>query len=62
MELGRIMILTKGEKYSIIRRSWMTKIFVLGDVVFFLAQAGGMSLLLIPGYFDVGLMIYFRDE
>jgi hypothetical protein len=48
MELGRIMILTNGEKYSIIRRSWMTKIFVLGDVVSFLAQAGGMSLLLIP--------------
>lgn len=42
MELGRIMIVTGGEKYSIIRRSWLTKIFVLGDVVSFLVQAGGM--------------------
>lgn len=42
MSLGRIIILTHGEKYALIRRSWLTKIFVLGDVVSFLAQAGGM--------------------
>lgn len=45
MELGRIMIVTGGEKYSIIRRSWLTKIFVLGDVISFLVQAGGASML-----------------
>ncbi|CZR67152.1 related to RTM1 protein [Phialocephala subalpina] len=44
MSLGRIIILTNGEKYAIIRRTWLTKIFVLGDIVSFLAQAGGAGL------------------
>lgn len=43
MTLGRIMIVTDGEKYSLIRRSWLTKIFVVGDIISFLTQAGGMS-------------------
>ncbi|KAJ6111747.1 hypothetical protein N7523_007808 [Penicillium sp. IBT 18751x] len=45
MTLGRIMIVTGGEKYSIIRRSWLTKIFVFGDVICFLIQAGGAGML-----------------
>lgn len=43
MELGRIMIVTGGEHLSPIRRSWLTKIFVVGDVISFLVQAGGKT-------------------
>ncbi|KAI9648574.1 hypothetical protein NHQ30_003211 [Ciborinia camelliae] len=41
MVLGRIIGLTQGEKYSLIRARWLTKIFVGGDVLSFLMQAGG---------------------
>lgn len=43
MYLGRIIRLVRGEKYSVIRVSWMTKIFVAGDVLSFLMQASGMA-------------------
>lgn len=43
MELGRIIILVHGEKHSLIRVNWMTKIFVAGDVLSFLMQASGMD-------------------
>jgi hypothetical protein len=44
MVLGRIILLTNGEPYAFIRRTWLTKIFVLGDVLSFVAQGigGGM--------------------
>ncbi|KAJ5356623.1 hypothetical protein N7517_011232 [Penicillium concentricum] len=45
MELGRIMIVTGGEHLSPIRRSWLTKIFVVGDVISFFVQAGGAGML-----------------
>lgn len=45
MELGRIIRLVGGEAYSIVRVSRLTKIFVIGDVIAFLAQAGGAALL-----------------
>ncbi|KAJ5399886.1 hypothetical protein N7465_010375 [Penicillium sp. CMV-2018d] len=45
MELGRIMIITGGEDLSPIRRSWLTKIFVVGDVISFLVQAAGAAML-----------------
>jgi predicted secreted protein len=41
MILGRIILLTDGERYSLIRRTWLTKIFVGGDVLSFLTQSGG---------------------
>lgn len=41
MELGRIVTLIDGESRSLIRRKWMTKIFVLGDVLSFFLQGGG---------------------
>ncbi|RAQ99142.1 RTA1 like protein [Stemphylium lycopersici] len=41
MILGRIILLTDGEKFSIIRRTWLTKIFVGGDVLSFFTQSGG---------------------
>ena len=43
MALGRIIVLVHGEKHSIIRVSWLTKIFVTGDVLSFLMQSSGMS-------------------
>ncbi|KAI9366991.1 RTA1 like protein-domain-containing protein [Aspergillus egyptiacus] len=45
MYLGRIIILVRGEKFSIIRVSWMTKIFVAGDVLSFLMQSSGAGIL-----------------
>ncbi|KAL7930655.1 RTA1 like domain-containing protein [Trichoderma chlorosporum] len=45
MTLGRIIELVDGEKYAIIKRKWLTKIFVLGDIIcFFLLAAGGGTL------------------
>ncbi|KAK4958262.1 hypothetical protein LTR10_004688 [Elasticomyces elasticus] len=41
MELGRIVIMINGEKVLFIRRAWLTKIFVGGDVLSFLMQASG---------------------
>jgi hypothetical protein len=41
MILGRIILLTGGEKYSVVRRTWLTKIFVGGDVLCFLMQGAG---------------------
>lgn len=41
MELGRIIALTEGESYSLIRLKWLTKIFVGGDILSFLVQAAG---------------------
>ena len=42
MELGRIIRLCGGEAYAIVRVTWLTKIFVIGDVIAFLTQAGGI--------------------
>lgn len=41
MILGRIIRLTDGERFCFIRPSWMTKIFVAGDVISFFAQGAG---------------------
>ncbi|KAH8700719.1 putative RTM1-like protein [Talaromyces proteolyticus] len=41
MELGRIILLTKGESYAPIPRRFLTKIFVCGDVISFLMQGAG---------------------
>ena len=41
MLLGRIILLTKGEQHSIVKRDWLTKIFVGGDVLSFLMQSSG---------------------
>ncbi|KAJ9353633.1 RTA1 like protein-domain-containing protein [Paecilomyces variotii] len=45
MELGRIIVLVGGERHSLIRVSWLTKIFVSGDVLSFLMQASGAGIL-----------------
>jgi hypothetical protein len=45
MVLGRIIVLTDGEAHSPIRVKWLTKVFVTGDVISFLAQSAGKTLL-----------------
>jgi hypothetical protein len=45
MTLGRIIFMLDGEKCSLIRLKWLTKIFVTGDVLSFLMQASGRSIL-----------------
>lgn len=42
MELGRVIVLVKGEKFALIRVNWTTKTFVAGDVLSFMMQASGM--------------------
>lgn len=41
MTLGRIIQMIDGEKCSVIKPRWLTKIFVIGDVLSFLMQASG---------------------
>lgn len=41
MVLGRIILVTDGEAHAIIRKQWLTKIFVTGDVISFLMQGAG---------------------
>ena len=41
MILGRLIVLVDGESHSPIRVKWLTKIFVGGDVLSFLAQSAG---------------------
>ncbi|KAF2790174.1 RTA1-domain-containing protein [Melanomma pulvis-pyrius CBS 109.77] len=45
MFLGRTIRATGCASYSIIRTNWLTKIFVLGDVICFLIQALGAAML-----------------
>jgi len=44
MELSRIIALADGESHVLIKKKWLTKLFVCGDVVSFLLQMGGMFL------------------
>ncbi|KAK0228173.1 putative RTM1-like protein [Armillaria fumosa] len=39
--LGRIIRMLHAERFSLIRINWLTKFFVLGDVISFLLQSGG---------------------
>jgi hypothetical protein len=48
MALGRIIRCVRAEKYSLIRINWLTKVFVMGDVLSFLVQ-GGASGLMVSG-------------
>ena len=44
MLYGRIVLLVNAPQASLIRPTWVTKIFVTGDVISFLMQAGGGGL------------------
>lgn len=41
MTLGRIILLVGGEKYSVVKKRYLTKIFVAGDIFSFLLQSAG---------------------
>ncbi|KAJ6018547.1 RTA1 domain protein [Penicillium canescens] len=41
MILGRLIVALNASSNSIIRPSWLTKIFVIGDLISFLMQCGG---------------------
>lgn len=41
MTLGRLMRSVHGERHSCIRPQWLTRLFVLGDVLSFLVQGSG---------------------
>jgi hypothetical protein len=41
MELSRIILLVDGESHALIKKKWLTKLFVCGDVASFLMQGGG---------------------
>lgn len=45
MCLGRIVLMIDGQKCLFIRRTWLTKIFVGGDVLSFLMQSSGGGLM-----------------
>jgi hypothetical protein len=48
MELGRIVLMVDGERSLFIRRKWLTKLFVSGDVLSFLMQSSGKCFQCIP--------------
>ncbi|KAK7402523.1 hypothetical protein QQX98_011731 [Neonectria punicea] len=45
MILGRIILLAEGEHLALIKRRWLTKIFVIGDVFSLLLQGSGGGLM-----------------
>lgn len=45
MTLGRIIRCLECEKYSLVSVKWMTKIFVIGDIISFLMQGSGGGLM-----------------
>ncbi|PYH92637.1 putative RTA1 domain protein [Aspergillus ellipticus CBS 707.79] len=52
MTLGRVIRALKGERFSIIRITWLTKAFVIGDILSFVVQGSSIGLS-ITGY-DTG--------
>lgn len=44
MQMGRIVLMLDADSKLFLRRTWMTKIFVGGDVASFLLQAAGAGL------------------
>ncbi|KAF3763866.1 RTA1 like protein [Cryphonectria parasitica EP155] len=45
MVLGRIITLLHGEQFSMVPPKWLTKVFVMGDVLSFFIQSGGGAML-----------------
>ncbi|CAG8060038.1 unnamed protein product [Penicillium olsonii] len=54
MVLGRIIRSVKAEKYSVIRIDWLTKTFVLSDVLTFLLQAGASGMMATSSLTNIG--------
>ncbi|TQN71777.1 Protein RTM1 [Colletotrichum shisoi] len=49
MILGRIIELTDGESHALIKRRWLTKVFVAGDVFSLLLQSSGVGMMAAAG-------------
>lgn len=45
MLLGRIILVLQAESHALLKKKWLTKIFVTGDVLSFLLQGAGTCLL-----------------
>ncbi|KAF1914548.1 RTA1 like protein-domain-containing protein [Ampelomyces quisqualis] len=45
MILGRLILRTDSASHSIIRATWVTKVFVTGDILCFFIQSGGAGIL-----------------
>jgi hypothetical protein len=43
MVLGRIFVSVDAESYSLIKKRWLTKVFVTSDAITFIVQLAGMS-------------------
>jgi hypothetical protein len=41
MLLGRIILVLRAESHAIMKKKWLTKVFVTGDVLSFLLQGAG---------------------
>lgn len=41
MLLGRIILVLQAESHAILKKKWLTKVFVTGDVLSFLLQGAG---------------------
>ncbi|ETS84372.1 hypothetical protein PFICI_02397 [Pestalotiopsis fici W106-1] len=55
MILGRIIVLTDGECYSVVKRRLLTRVFVGGDVLSLLTQSNGSGMMAIGGSLvDIG--------
>ncbi|EFZ01348.1 RTA1 like domain protein [Metarhizium robertsii] len=50
MTLGRLMRSIHGERHSLIPVNWLTKAFVLGDVLSFLVQSTGAGLMAVKNF------------
>jgi hypothetical protein len=46
MFLGRIILVLRAENLALLKRKWLTKVFVTGDVLSFMLQGAGKHLLL----------------
>ncbi|KEF53278.1 uncharacterized protein A1O9_10726 [Exophiala aquamarina CBS 119918] len=54
MVLGRTIRAVHGERFSIVRPTWSTKILVTGDILSLLVQAGGAGLMVSSKNRDMG--------
>lgn len=54
MILGRIILLTDSEEYALVKRKWLTKTFVAGDVLSFLAQSSGGGMMAVASLNKTG--------
>lgn len=54
MVLGRIIRSVRGEQHSLIRVQWLTRAFVLGDVMSFMIQGGAAGLMVTGNNVSLG--------